>query len=95
MLELEQRALLGDHEAAKRLTEAGVMLPCPWCGETPKVHSFQRKKELFAPTYIECGCGIRTRIFGNIKRAVGFWNTRAPILSAEEMEMLDGREAQP
>ena len=24
-------ALLGDHEAAKRLTEAGVLLGCPYC----------------------------------------------------------------
>ena len=88
----EKRALLGDHEAAKRLTDAGVLVPCSWCGETPKVHSFQRKKELFAPTYIECGCGIRTRIFGSVKRAVGFWNTRAPILGEREMEMLDAKD---
>ena len=27
----EKRALLGDHEAAKRLTEKGVLVPCPWC----------------------------------------------------------------
>lgn len=74
----ERRALLGDHEAAKRLTEAGVLLPCPWCGGTSKVRSF-----------IECNCGIRTRIFGNLNRAIGCWNTRAPILSAEEMEMID------
>ena len=26
----EKRALLGDHEAAKRLTDAGVLLPCPF-----------------------------------------------------------------
>ena len=25
-------ALLGNHEAAKRLTEAGVLAPCPFCG---------------------------------------------------------------
>ena len=25
-------ALLGDKEAAKRLTEKGVLLPCPFCG---------------------------------------------------------------
>ena len=30
----ERRALLGDHEASKRLSEAGVLLPCPFCGET-------------------------------------------------------------
>ena len=27
----ERRALLGDHEASKRLSEAGVLLPC-MCG---------------------------------------------------------------
>ena len=27
-----KRALLGDHEAAKRLTEAGALVPCPMCG---------------------------------------------------------------
>ena len=27
----EKRALLGDREAAKRLTDAGVLLPCPRC----------------------------------------------------------------
>ena len=26
-------AMLGDHEAAKRLTDAGVLLPCPFCGK--------------------------------------------------------------
>lgn len=25
-------AMLGDHEAAKRLTDAGVLVPCPKCG---------------------------------------------------------------
>ena len=25
-------AMLGDHETAKRLTDAGVLLPCPMCG---------------------------------------------------------------
>lgn len=32
MIEDVQAALLGDHEAAKRLTEAGVLVPCPFCG---------------------------------------------------------------
>ena len=32
-----KRALLGDKEAARRLTEAGVLLPCPGCrGEDAK-----------------------------------------------------------
>ena len=32
MIEDVQAALLGDHEAARRLTEAGVLVPCPFCG---------------------------------------------------------------
>ena len=46
-----KRALLGDHEAAKRLTDAGVLLPCPWCGEAPKVTAFDRG------IVYECACG--------------------------------------
>ena len=33
------------------------------------------------------GCAHQTK-----KNAVAYWNTRAPILSAEEMEMLEGME---
>ena len=29
-------ALLGDHEAAKRLTEKGVLLACPKCGKSAR-----------------------------------------------------------
>ena len=28
----EKAALLGDQEAARRLTDAGVLLPCLFCG---------------------------------------------------------------
>ena len=31
MMDEIRRALLGDKEAAKWLTDAGVLLPCPWC----------------------------------------------------------------
>ena len=47
----EQKALLGDHEAAKRLTEQGVLLGCPWCGRTPKITTFDRW------IVYECECG--------------------------------------
>ena len=47
----EQKALLGDKEAAKRLTELGALVPCPWCGETPKVTAFDRL------IVYECACG--------------------------------------
>lgn len=81
-------ALLGDKETAKRLTEAGVLLKC--CGVLPIVHN-----------YGTFGWAIECRTNGHIHNT-GFcdseyaaslaWNTRTPILSAEEMEMLEGME---
>ena len=38
-------ALLGDHEAAKRLTDAGVLMPC-MCGRTPKEHGPEDWKQI-------------------------------------------------
>ena len=79
------KALLGDHEAAKRLTEAGVLVPCPGCGESS------------AKICYVCGdhfgmcktCGW-TGPFRNAEyEARLVWNTRAPILSSKEMEMLN------
>ena len=34
MTELERRALLGDAEAQRECTEKGIVLPCPFCGNT-------------------------------------------------------------
>ena len=104
-------ALLGDHEAAKRLTDAGVLAPCPWCGGTPKVTTFDRW------IVYECACGETKTYPGYIQtkespvlasapesvvkeyyhrdadiEARLAWNTRAPILSKREMEMLEGME---
>lgn len=97
----ERRALLGDHEAARRLTDAGVLLPCPLCGGQPIC---------FGGTniaYVHCdGCGLEicrmdadgediiSRICTVYPKydACLAWNTRAAILSAEEMEMLEGME---
>ena len=62
-------AMLGDHEAAKRLTDAGVLVSC-------------KKHQCGA-----YGCAHQTK-----KNAVAYWNTRAPILSSREMEMLEGME---
>ena len=34
-------ALRGDKEAANRLTEKGVLLPCPFCGNDAVVHEVE------------------------------------------------------
>lgn len=86
-----KRALLGDHEAAKRLTDAGVLLPCPLCGHKTELKRVPGE----ACFWIQC-TGKECEIFNSAKSdesaARLAWNTRAPILSAEEMEMLEGME---
>lgn len=83
-----QRAMLGDHDAAARLTEQGVLIPCPFC-----------RGVNIKSTYVcgefgyRCGdCGAMAEWHSSEKLALADWNTRAPILSAEEMEMMEGME---
>lgn len=85
-----KRALLGDHEAAKRLTEKGVLLRCPMCGSNPELFFWYKEEKQINPSLVRCiKCGLHTSTYLRIKDAILVWNTRAPILSAEEMEMLD------
>ena len=81
-------AMLGDHEAAKRLTEKGVLLPCPWCGGEAMVEYDTIEPFEYV---VFCGdCGVMTTTSEDEQVARLAWNTRAPILSSEEMEMLEG-----
>lgn len=102
-------ALLGDKEVAKRLTDAGVLLPCPWCGAIPRIEAYDRL------IVYECECGERKAYPGLLQtkespvfasapesaikeyyhkdadyEAMLAWNTRAPILGAEEIQKLEG-----
>ena len=79
-------AQLGNKEAAKRLTDAGVLVPC--CGEAPKLHCFMGLRAWA----VECSVNghiHNTPLCDSEHEARLAWNTRAPILSAEEMEMLN------
>ena len=94
---LTRLALLGDHEAAKLLTEVGVLLPCPFCGNAAYI-SFDPECEpdsmgrKWAYTVV-CGtCCATSGLCFSADMARLAWNTRAPILCAEEMEMLEGME---
>ena len=125
-------AMLGSKEAARRLTEAGVLLPCPFCKGNGKVsfkdhrfvgQNFSVDKKLVYRIQVICNkcrsrgkpvfteplinpnpyltkwgncyadtdvCNEETKAFSEyVESAIREWNTRAPILSAEEMEMLD------
>lgn len=96
-------AMLGNKEAAKRLTEEGDLLPCPFCGENPSTR-VRVKAQCFEMSVVCFKCGMSRTVQVDIcdtefdKLQTGMmlakksWNTRAPILSAEEMEMLYGKE---
>ena len=98
----EKRALRGDHEAAKRLTDAGVLVPCPFCeGEAEYIEKGNEQIGL-KETVVRCKtCGLeQVHKWRRYKFSFDFvrsdtrlaWNTRAPILSSKEMEMLEGME---
>lgn len=83
----ERRALLGDHEASKRLSEAGVLLPCPFCGETTICEGSLRGE-----VWYFCGKDECASIGATSENEYGArlaWNTRTPILSAEELQRLE------
>ena len=93
-------AMLGNGEAAKRLTDAGVLLKCPFCeGEaeyTEKGNEHIGLKE----TVVRCKkCGTKQKhkwlrykfdFFYVRNNTVLQWNTRAPILSESELKKLRG-----
>ena len=86
-----KRALLDDREAAKRLTEAGVLVPCPFCGGEAMVEYDTTEPFEYA---VFCGdCGVMPTTSEDEQVARLAWNTRAPILSAGEMERLDENRA--
>lgn len=81
-----QRAMLGDHEAAARLTEQGVLIPCSLCGDDEEV-SVER---YFAESWVhcnKCNCDGPLKI-GDVNAIVA-WNTRAPLLTPEQIERLE------
>ena len=83
-------AMLGSKEAAKRLTDAGVLLECPFCGGEAMVEYDTMEPFEYA---VFCGdCGVMPVASEDEQLARLAWNTRVPILSAEEMEMLEGME---
>ena len=86
-------ALLGSKEAAKRLTDAGVLVPCPFCGGKVYENQWEDIERGGIRVVMQCTkCNIQTPVSVSVRRAHLAWNTRAPILSAEEMEKLEGME---
>ena len=75
-------AMLGNHEAAKRLTKKGVLIPC-CCGD--EAHIKHDKEQGYK---VCCGsliCGNETLWWGDKGTAIKIWNTRAAV----EMEGME------
>lgn len=81
-------ACWGDHEVAKRVTDARKSLPCPFCGRKVNIvvcsprSCNSHKSYVFA---VECNkCNLLFGQFDTVEDLRTAWNTRAPILNAEE-----------
>ena len=94
-------ALQGNKEAAKRLTDAGVLVPCPYCGGKPTTRI--RVKAECIEMEVKCfNCGTNkfyqveicdtefNKLTSGMTQAIKAWNTRAPILSESELKKLCG-----
>lgn len=81
-------ALLGDKEAARRLTEAGVLVPCAHCkGRAVLVEGTLQAPGRYS---VVCGeCFNATTWCVSKEDAIDRWNTRAPILSESELKKLE------
>ena len=95
-----KRDILGDHEAKKKLEETGFFKAggdlsldsCPFCGSSDVAY----ERYLHTTGYrwrvvcTRCMASIDPGHAQQRSTVQRMWNTRAPILSAEEMEMLEG-----
>ena len=85
-----RRALLGDKAAQKAVTERGDLLSCPFCGG----EAMKEYDTMIPFEYVVCcgDCGVMTTTSEDEKVAIREWNTRPQLLTAEEMERLEGLE---
>ena len=87
-------AQLGDKEAAKRLTDAGVLVPCPMCksGEVfiRSVSGAFDSGKITTKKYAQCrSCFLQTTFYSTKKEARLTWNTRAAFPSEAELKKLE------
>ena len=80
-------AMLGNKEAAKRLADAGVLVPCPFCNGSADIEYDTIEPYQFV-AYCQ-NCGVYEGTYDTEKQARLAWNTRAPILSESELKKLE------
>ena len=82
-----KRALLGDKEAQRAVTDRGELLPCPFCGSKNTIISNWGMWRGWCQA-----CLGKSDDQLNYRDALKSWNTRPQLLTAEEMERLEGLE---
>lgn len=84
MLDDKLLAMLGDKAAAERVTERGKLLPCPHCGNENIRTSNWGMWRCWCPE-----CFGKSEDTLREREAVKHWNTRAPILTPEQIKRLE------
>lgn len=88
MLDDKAKALLGDRAAQERLTAAGVLLPCPCCAGKADCWEDTGNLKGFAQC-MDCELMIQST---SKEAATAEWNTRAAILTPEQLAELERME---
>ena len=84
MLDEKTLAMLGDRAAQEKLTERGELVSCPSCGADQAMVQY-----CMHDFWIECAnCGMMSGFHSSQKIAIVHWNTRAPILTPEQIKRL-------
>ena len=85
-----QLAILGDRAAQERITERGELLPCWRCGESAEMEEiYTCGKPIYAVSCKKHYCGAYGCAHRTKKEAIGYWNTRDPILTPEQIKRLE------
>lgn len=95
MLDEKTLALLGDHDAAQRMTERGELLPCPFCKCNPALEegfgSFDYRCNTDGcrgSSYSSYGDDGGDLTYSSEYEARKAWNTRAPLLTPVQLALL-------
>lgn len=76
--DLIRRALLGDQQAQKQCTEAGIVLPCWRCGGESEIQELHTGgKPIYAVTCKKTYCGAYGCACSTQQKAIEYWNTRS------------------
>ena len=88
MLDDKTLALLGDRAAQERLTSVGVLLPCPCCAGKADCWEDTGNQKGFVQC-MDCELMIQST---SKEAARAEWNTRAPVLTPEQLDALERLE---